>query len=468
MASDRLHGPVRTFVRDGGRRLRGSAPTLLQAIIAAVLAYAGATLLLGHDYPLLAPIAAWVLIGLSPATRLSKAAAMAGGSLIGVLLGETVKVTLGDGIWQLALFLLVAAFLARFLYKADIFTMQACIQGMVVMLLPPEASGGAGGRFSDAVMGLVVALIVVLVFTADPSSRQRRAAGALFGSMERTLAHLSLAARVGDQGVAESALTAIRKDSQQLTDAWESANNAADELSRYSPGGRRYKPKVEAVLTHTVGADRAMRETRVLARRISVLLRWGHGRTFTPLADALLAAEDAVRSLRADIADPKSTATSEGTIIALEDFASRLDPANLARPDGDQALREAMEFEGHAVVVLLRAMAVDLFEAVGLSYAQAQRALPGRPTTTSQMRIAPVVPTVTGSFVAEPSATTQAMRDLVSSIEAEGGEEQIAPWGPGDTDSPFEPWLPDPERPAEGQPDGDRRGRLPGDEGTSR
>jgi uncharacterized membrane protein YgaE (UPF0421/DUF939 family) len=449
MAADALHGPVRGFLRTGLGRVRESGPTLLQAIIASVAAYAGATYLLGHAYPVLAPIAAWVLIGLSPSSRLTKAFAMAAGNLIGVGIGETVKLTLGDGAWQLALFLLVVAFLARFLYPADIFTMQACIQGMVVMLLPPEASGGPLGRFSDAAMGLVCGLAVVLLSTADPSSRQRRAARAMFRRMESTLAHLSLAARAGDRGIAESSLTEIRGASQQLTDAWQSANDAAEELARYSPGARRFKPQVESLLTQTVGADRAMRETRILARRVASLLRWGDGRTFSDLAAALLAGEDAVRAIRIDI-EKRSPVPGEATITALEGFAQRLRPAHLALPDGDDPVPESVELEGHAVVIMMRGLAVDLFESVGLSREQAQRALPGRaPTTTGATPVAPVVPTVTGSFVVEPATTTQAMRDLVSSIRHTDPGAGHEPWVPGDADVPGEPWLPAPGAPGD-------------------
>src|SRR4051812_40112301 len=70
------------------RRLHESGPGILQGALAAALAWAVATHVLGHAHPFFAPLAALVATGLSHSQRTSRIAELILGVAVGILVAD--------------------------------------------------------------------------------------------------------------------------------------------------------------------------------------------------------------------------------------------------------------------------------------------------------------------------------------------------------------------------------------------
>ena len=89
--------------RLGLRRIKANFSQYLQVVIGAVVAYSFCLLVLGHQYPFLAAVAATVGTGVVTDRRPRRATEFGIGAIFGVLAGEVVLSLFGTGIWQMAL-----------------------------------------------------------------------------------------------------------------------------------------------------------------------------------------------------------------------------------------------------------------------------------------------------------------------------------------------------------------------------
>lgn len=406
----RMTESARARLRAGASRSGAGTVAIARVAASAALAYELSHLLWQHQYPFFAAIAAYVVVGFTVEKKMRKMLEMSSGVLMGVLLGEIGRMTIGGGVWQIAVMIFVAAMLARFIDSGVMFAMQSGIQSMLVMVMPATPGMTPGSRFLDAVTGVTVAIAIYLLFSGDPRRPQRRAAERFFLELEQALLSLSTAARSGSVPVAKAALRDLRGSSQQLTDQWELANDAADEVSTYSPTRARHAASVQRLSRLLVGSDRAMRGMRVVARREVEFLDATPGSTYSTLADALVASAEAVASMRAGIeADVDFTQARRRLRLAC----SYLTPEILLRNDEGRPPGRAGHFEGISLVIMLRTLAVDLLEGTGLTHAEAERFLPSllvagdgdvigpRPITQEMKRI-------------EPPTTTEALELLIT------------------------------------------------------
>src|SRR5699024_2915867 len=140
----------RQQARQGTRRVRSAALPVLLAAVAAGLAWAVAHYALGHEQPFFAPIAAWVCLGFSPSRQIRKVAELAVGVSLGVAFGELVAHLLGTGPLQIVAVIVIASLLARFVDRGAMLTVQAGVQGIVIVALPAIGTAdGAAGRWID-------------------------------------------------------------------------------------------------------------------------------------------------------------------------------------------------------------------------------------------------------------------------------------------------------------------------------
>src|SRR5699024_10946490 len=139
-------------------------------------------------------------------------------------------------------------------------------------------------------------------------------------------------------------------------DEWKLANDVADEIATFSPSGLRHADDVSRLQHLLVGSDRAMRNVRVIARRQAEFLVAVRGDAHSTLADALLAARDAVQELSAAVSHEDVDFTMARRKLRL--FSSYLTPEMLLRNDEGKRPGRAGHFEGVTLTVQLRSLAI--------------------------------------------------------------------------------------------------------------
>ncbi|WP_418607483.1 FUSC family protein [Georgenia sp. SUBG003] len=183
---------LRVQARQGSRRVRDAFVPVLTAALAAGLAYLVSASLLGHQLPLFAGVAAWVCLGFNPDRQLRRVAEMGAGVTLGVGLGEIFALLFGSGPVQVAAVLLISALTARFLDGGQLFTTQAGVQSIVVVAMPAAMfTDGAVGRWSDALVGAALALLVAALLPGDVVRRPRRMGQAVIGELATMLGTLA-------------------------------------------------------------------------------------------------------------------------------------------------------------------------------------------------------------------------------------------------------------------------------------
>ena len=408
---ERARGAVRDWLRGGADRGRNDALTIARAALAAGLAYLASGLIWGHEFPFFSSIVAFVIIGFGIEKKMRKVVEMAGGVMLGVLLGELARQVIGSGPWQIFIVVFCAGMLARFLDSSGLFGFQVTIQSLLVMIMPVTPGMSPGGRALDALTGVTVALLIHLLLSGNPRRLQTRAAQSFYRELEDALVSLALSARTGDRGVAGATLRTLRDVSQKYTDEWRLANDVANEMATFSPSGLRHAEDVGRIQHLLVGSDRAMRNMRMIARRQVEFLEAVRGDAHSTLADALLAARDAVQELRVAVSHEEVDFTDARRQLRL--FCSYLSPEMLLRNDEGLRPGRAGHFEGVTLTVQLRSLAIDLLQATGLTAAEAKKFLPSLVIAADGDAIGPRPMTMEMKAV-EPPATTEALELLIA------------------------------------------------------
>ncbi|WP_273653393.1 FUSC family protein [Cellulomonas fimi] len=351
----------RARVRQGWSRVEASWFPILQAAVAGSVAFAIAHFWLGHPYPFFAPVSAWIALGFSMDRSVRRVAELAVGVAIGVALGELVAVVIGQGALQVGLVLFVAALLARFLDRGQMLTTQAGVQAIVIVSLP-AAAGGPFGRWVDAALGGAVALAVALLTPSDPRRHPRALGRAALDELAGVLHALA-------RGLDERAVPAVEdallrgRASQPALDEWSDRAGNARDLARLSPASRRYADELAGHVTRAVLADRAMRNTRVLARRALAVLAAEAPHDTSGLAAQVASTATAVDELAAAVGAGRDPERARTALLAV---AHALDPFALAADD----------WQVQSLVLLHRSLAVDLLESAGVAPGDARAALP--------------------------------------------------------------------------------------------
>jgi uncharacterized membrane protein YgaE (UPF0421/DUF939 family) len=338
---------VRVRLRQGWRRARWAfVPTLVGAGTAAV-AYLISVHLLGHTLPIFAPTAAWLCLGCT----------------LGVALGEVFLRLFGAGVIQIFAVLVISALAARIVDRGEMLTYQAGVQAIVVTAMPVGAMVDGGfGRWSDALVGAVLALFVAALLPVRAIQRPRRRAQAALTELSDLLRALGEALRLGDPDRARDALT-MGRDTQQVLDNWEKTVRAARQVTTLNPALRGDRPEVQRLARGSVLADRAVRNARVVARKAeSVAASGPHvhiGQTLEELSSSL-------RLLAVDLGSGERPSASRGRIV---EAARGLDPAAYA-DDG---------WPTQTLVSVLRSLVVDVLQIGGMTASGARAQLPGDP-----------------------------------------------------------------------------------------
>lgn len=341
-------------------RLTESVAPILQICLGVLAAYSIAHFGLGHAIPLFAVTVTITTLGFTRDARPRRVAETGLGMIIGIALSEVLSLLFGQGLWQMAVVLVVSLAAARLISGSASFALTVGIQAMLVQLLAaPE--GGAFVRSIDGIIGGVTALAVTALIPRDPRRMANKDAAKLFEVFLATIADVRKALLNKDFKVADEALVKVRR-SQPLIDNWRLSLDSAISISRISPFMRKYRDELRGQVRLMRGMDLATRNLRVVVRRIDFLLRDGVARPY--LADLLEQLDAAVRLLESGLTEPQDLDAAQESLLEI---IHQLDPKRFGIAD---QLREA------SVLLLLRPMLVDLLCAAGMSEDDARDELP--------------------------------------------------------------------------------------------
>ena len=366
--ADEPHAPVHSL-RRRLRRLTGSSLLIVQICVAASAAWLIATALVGHVQPFFAPVAAVITVTAGLGQRLRVVIDLVVGVSLGIGIGELLIGVIGRGTWQLALVVALAALTALLLDVGRRAVTQACTSAiLLVTVVPSEASTGGAAleRFVDALVGGVVGLLAIALIPANPVRRLDREVGAVLGELAWLLHEAARALRWSDPGVAWTALQRGRALQGPLQALSDTANNAR-ELSRIAPLRWQQRGHVQLYARALRHIDHAVRDARVLVRRVHTMLRRGDrdGKVLAPVIEELAAA---VRLFADDLA---------------EDRFDEVRAALLETTRNATAVLESPHSFGVTVVVAqIRSLAADLLYATGVTAVERDEML-GRGSETT-------------------------------------------------------------------------------------
>lgn len=333
---------------------------IIQISLAAGLAWFLAQQLLGHSKPFLAVVAAIVCLGFSFGQRLWRAAEIAIGVTIGVLVGDVFWHLYGTGVWQIMVVIAAAMSLTTWLGARTLMVTQAAVQAAVVLTIPPGTTGDGFSRWGDALIGCTIALAFATIAPVGPVERPRLQAAKVLHETAWSIRSMVTALTLTDVEAADDVLARTRATEDQMS----ALNTAVDEgvaVVRVSPFLRRHRRGVFDIADLVVPLDRFTRNLRVLARRSAVAvyrdeaLPPEHLELLTRLADVTEAcASDLFAGRRPT--EVKDDIVEVGKLTATAPLGDLLSPA--------------------VVLAQIRSMLVDLLELCGVDYTDARALVP--------------------------------------------------------------------------------------------
>ena len=302
-----------------------------------------------------------VCLGFSFGQRLRRVTEVMVGVAVGVGVGDLFVKLFGTGVVQIVFVVALAMSVAVLLGAGNLMTTQAGVQAALVTTLLPDPGAGFS-RWLDAVIGGVVALAAATIAPAAAIRRPRQQASGVLNELAEILIETSDGLRAGDEEAVTDALRRAR-DSESLLDDLRSAADEGVAVVRMSPFRRRHRGRVQEVADLVVPLDRAIRNIRVLVRRVAVSV-WREERMpdeYPMLLDRLA---DGTRLIAESLFEPAADVAAHRV---LGELGRRT--AVMPTPPGLSA-----------VVVLgqIRSTIVDLLELTGTTYDEARELVPLR------------------------------------------------------------------------------------------
>lgn len=329
---------------------------IVQLCVSASVAWLVATELIGHKQPFFAPIAAVVSLAGGVGHRRRAVVELVVGVAMGIGIGELLISVIGRGTWQLALVVGIAAVVSVSSGLGRMALLQAVNSAILLTAVVP-AAGATGipalNRFVDALVGGLVGLVVLALLPSNPVRDLERGADRVLMTLAGLLDTLAVGVRWGDAGPAWTALQEARALQPEI-EALSGTLTSANEVSRVSPLRWRQRGHVHLYGSTWQYIDYAVRDARVLSRRVETMLRRG------------VAVPDGFEGAVTDLAG------------AVRIFASRLSKRDRFDEDVVQllvdiahvattGLRDDAPLSAVAAVAQVRAMAADLLFATGLT-----------------------------------------------------------------------------------------------------
>ena len=356
---DRMWDRGRTSARARVRRLQAKVWQIGQCAVAAAVAWFVAADVFGHPTPFFAPVAAVVALGTSYGQRLRRVLEVTVGVAVGVFLADLLVVWLGSGAWQIGLIVALAMSSALLLGSGQLFVTQAAVQSIVIAGLTVGPSQ-AFIRWTDALIGGVVALVAATVVPAAPLRRPREQAAVV---VRKISALLRAAGEVMDDGESARAMELLA-DARSTDSLIRELQAAADEglsVVESSPFRVRHRAGLRSMAELVDPLDRALRSTRVLVRQTAVA---AYHRRPVPRSYAMLAR---------DLADAADAVAGE---LGANRVSTAAQPALLAVADATGQVDRSEVLAAEAVLAQLRSVVVDLLMVTGMDQLESTDALP--------------------------------------------------------------------------------------------
>ena len=332
-------------------RIAGSGALIVQTAIAASAAWYLASLVLGHERPFVAAIAAVITLGATSGREGRRAFEWVLAIALGLAVASLVVLVTGFGTLQIAAAVAAAMVAARFLGRGEMLATEAGVSAVLLVGLDPSTTGPAPDRFVDALVGCVAALAVHAVFPADPRRTVERAAQPLFDDLVAALEETAAALESGDPEWAETALDTTRKVDEEVA-ALRQTLDAGYEDAQLSPRARKTLEVLRLYAAATDQVDLAVRDTRVLAGAALSAVRNGKPAP-GPLAEAVRGLARAVEALAVQLEEP-------GRQAGVGEFALE------AAGETKAALKERNDLATSVLVGQVRSTSVDLLRASGM------------------------------------------------------------------------------------------------------
>jgi len=330
-------------------RLRRYGWHIAQCAVAAALAWSLARFLVGHPTPFFAPVAAIVSLGLGYGKRLRRVAEVTVGVALGVLIGDLFVHAFGSGPWQILVVVGLAMSTAVLLDASQLLVIQAGVQSAIITTLAPTPQVGFG-RWLDAVCGGAVALVVAAAVPRTALRRPRLTAARVLQDVSGWLEEAADAVRTCDVDRAYAVLDRARDSDDRIDDVRDAAEDGLSAATS-SPWRRGYRADMQAVAQLVVPLDRAVRNVRVLLRRVTVVIRRNER-----LPDATLSLLDELAAATEMLAaDVEKRRPALGARQRLADVARR-----------SSAIPIGVSLSADVVLAQVRSVVVDLLQLSGL------------------------------------------------------------------------------------------------------
>jgi uncharacterized membrane protein YgaE (UPF0421/DUF939 family) len=334
-------------------RLRLAWRSILQASVAAAIAWLIATEVLGHPRPFFAPVSAIITLGITVGQRPQRAAEVAIGVALGIAVADLLVMEIGTGTAQLALVVGLATSAAIFLGSGQMLATQAAVSAALVATLQPPTDGFSFARFTDALVGGGVALVInAVLLPARPLDLMRRASAPLLEELASVLDDVAVAVERRERELAVAALARARSI-DEFAARFDDAVEISRETTRYAPPRRRARGAVESYADAAARIDLAVRNVRVLARGVIRALSLDEN-VPPEIAESLRDLAAAVRALPDALDD-------EGAAAAVHD------PAVRAAAEATLVLERTGNMSVSVIVGQIRSTAADLLAATGMS-----------------------------------------------------------------------------------------------------
>ncbi len=351
---------VRSLFGDGVARLRASVWSVAQSAAAASLAYFLARVLLGHESPFFAPIAAVISLSVTLGSRPRRAVEMVFGVAVGLMVADLLVLVIGTGTLQIAAVVLLAMSAAVFFGGGTMLVNQAAVSAILVVVLQPRDAVFSPDRFLDALVGGAVALLVSYLLPVNPERLVGRAVAPVLDELSALLVEISAVLKTGDPERARRTLLRAREMDERVRRLNE-ALAAGHETARLSPTRRRSLRHLDLYAGASARIELAVINTRVLARGAANATRRGDAIP-GKLPEAVLDLSRSVKALGVFLEE------SGG---AEEARRHALDAARRAT----EVLEDRHELGISVLVGQVRAAAVDLLRSTGMDQASALEVL---------------------------------------------------------------------------------------------
>jgi uncharacterized membrane protein YgaE (UPF0421/DUF939 family) len=337
---------LRNFSKQVSRRLdRAVVGRLIQAALAAGIAWELARQIPGHTQPFFAPIAALIALGAEAGTRGRQALRLLAGVTLGIVVGGIVVALVGRGPLQIVVAAGLSLLIATAAGASSITSTQAAISAVLVIALHRAGSNLALQRLVDSLVGGAVAIVIAqILFPIDPVLLVRRESQHLRDELAAALESIAVALSQHDRDRAVSALTRI--DSIN-TRRFDDALALARDVARRAPRRRHARRRLDPLVPLAAALDAAVSDARAVATGALRVLGTQRpapqdaSRALFALAEALRAVEpglvrEAVGRARTAARDARDADDSLGVAVlthAALSIADQLDRVAEAREE---------------------------------------------------------------------------------------------------------------------------------------